>query len=508
MTINVNKPQPIEKSADRETYKLSEEQARVVKSALTAGYGISPDTQVDGGALKVESLDPQIKNLTYGTNDFTIYPDLVAQGTVQARSTVEKYIQFAQHGRIGHRLFQPEIGIGDVNSPRLKQQTVNMKYIVDTRQQSFAMQAAATVANPVEVQERDAITTIGKTIEWAIFNGDADLTAEGKGQGLEFDGLPKLIDPRNKIDLRARQLSPEVLNQAAVLIAQGFGTATDAYMPVGVLADFSNQFLGAQRIVMPTPDGTTAGTNIDRFMSARGQINLKGSTVMDMDDLLDDSAPVNPQAPAQVAVTATVQADKGGQWLDELTDPKVVDGAGKPVVIRPAEINVEQSYKVVAVGAHGDSIPSEEVKATPANATDGVALTIKFAAMQAEIPDYVAIYRKGVKTGKYYLIGRVPTSEMGDDGVINFLDVDSRIPETANIFIGEMDPQVIALYQFIPLSRFDLATVTTATSFAIMWSGSLALMNPRRWVEISNVRYNLFADEQNLKGLNVWGYSK
>lgn len=510
MTLTVKTPTPSKDLVDREEITLNDAASRLAKSAtMTAGYGISPDTQTDAGALKVESLDPQIKNLTYGTNDFTLYPALVSKALVQAKSTVEKYIQYVEHGRVGHSMFSPEVGISDLNAPKIRQKTVNMKYITDTRQQSFASMVAATVANPEEIQERDSVVAIGKTIEWAIFYGDADLTSQGEGQGLEFDGLSKLIDPNNKLDLRGTTLTPEVINQAAVIVKMAFGTPTDAYMPVGALADFSNQFLGAQRIVMPTKDGMTAGTNVNNFISAGGTINLHGSTVMDIDNILNEGADVNTAAPAQVTVTAAVNTNKGGNWLSDLTDANTLDNAGKPIVIRTGDIGVEQSYKVVAVGRHGDSIPSEAVTATPANATDGITLTIAIAAMQAEIPDYVAVYRQGPRSGRYYLIGRVPVSQLDDNGQLTFTDVDARIPETADVFLGQLDPQVISLYQFIPMSRVNLAVTTSATSFMLMWSGALALFNPKRWVQISNVRYNLYAPNENhMLGLRLSGYTK
>jgi len=476
-------------------------QEEVMKS-LSAGYGITPETQTDGGALKVESLDPQIKTLTYGQDDFTIYPDLLQMGTMKANSTVEKYVLFTNHGRIGHSRFQPEIGIGDINTPKMKQKTVNMKYIVDLKQQSMAINFATTIEDARKVNEEDAMTVIGKTIEWAVFYGDADLTSGNKGDGLEFDGLAKLIDKHNHINLHGQSLTPEVLNKAAVLIGKGFGVATDAYMPIGVKADFSNQFLGAQRVVMPTNDGYTAGVNVDRFLSARGAIRLNGSTIMDVDNMLDlDSAP-NPQAPAQVSVaTPVVVPDAGGEFLDEIKD-------AQGNVIQAKEIGVEQKYRVVATGDHGDGLPSDEVSATPTKATDGIKLTITLPAMQRQVPDYVGIYRQDPNTEVFYLIGRVAINEMDDEGNIVFTDTNAVIPGTADVFVGEMKKPTITLMEFIPISLLQLAVVTNATQFAVLWGGALRLAIPKRWVQIHNVRYNLYTDnsENHMLGLNTSGY--
>lgn len=494
----------VEKSKKDREMTLTDQQETAIKS-LTAGYGITPETQRDGGAMKVESLDPDMKSTTWGMDDFTIYPDLKAMGAMKANSTVEKYVIFTKHGRIGHSRFQPEIGVGDVNTPTMRQKTVNMKYIVDLKQQSMAINFAQTVEDARSVNEQDAMAVIAKTIEWAVFYGDADLTAEkgNDGAGLEFDGLAKLIDKHNHIDLRGQQLTPEVLNKAAVLIGRGFGVATDAYMPIGVKADFGNQFLGAQRVVLPTSDGTTAGVNVDRFLSARGNIRLNGSTIMDIDNMLDPDYIPSPQAPASVKVEAEVVADQDGQFLEEKKDK---DGN----VVQTAEVGVEQSYRVVATGKHGDGVPSQEVTATPANATDGVKLTISLASAQREIPDYVGIYRKDPESGVYFLIGRQALSTIDDEGKLTFVDRDAVIPATADVFVGEMKQPTISLMEFIPISLLNLAVVTTATQFAVLWAGALRLAIPKRWVQIHNVRYNLYTDnsENHLLGLNTNGYFK
>lgn len=488
------------KQTVRKSVELSPDAEEALKSALTAGYVINPGDQVDGQALKLESLDQDIKNLTYGSNDFTILPDLLNLGVTQARSTVEQYVQFLKHGKVGHQIFQPEIGIGSVNSPDMKKQRVNLKFLVDVKQASFAIQVAATVEDAQKINEEDAMVVIGKTIEWATFFGDADLTAGENGDGLEFDGLEKLIPASRHLDLRGGSLTPEVLNKAAVLIGKGFGVATDAYMPIGVKADFGNQFLGAQRVIVPTNDGTTAGVNVDHFLSARGNIRLNGSTIMDADDLLDESETINPKAPAAPTVTAKVNTNAGGQW--SATALTTDQGAE----IQPAEVGHEFSYKVVAVGHDGDSLPSDAVTATPANATDGVELDISLSAMQREIPDYVAIYRQTIVDGdeNYYLIDRVASREINDSGVISFVDLNATMagPTGAKVFVGELRHNVIDLMQFIPMSKINLAVVTTATSFAVLTSVALRLSIPNRWVEIHNVRYNNMFDNH-MEGVNL-----
>ena len=466
------------------------DQMDVIGKSMSAGYGISPETQHDGGALRPESLDRDIKQETWSTQDFTIFNDIARQ---QSRSTVEKYIVYYDHGKVGHERFQPEVGIGNQTQPSLDQKTVNMKYLAATSQTSMVLQHSNVVADPIAVQEMGAINVLAKTIEWAIFYGDADLTRQEAGQGLQFDGLSKLIDKGNVIDVRGKGISPSLLNKAAVMIGKrGFGTATDAYMPIGIQADFVNKYLSAQRVVLPTQDGMQAGMNVDSFLSTRGRIRLNGSTIMDLDNVLDESKRPSQGAPLAPSVEAEVVSDQGGQFLAE----DVVEGDNKHVVI-PHEVGQNLNYRVVAVGHNGDSMPSDVISAKPANATDGIKLTITLDALSSEAPEYFAIYRQSLiddENGDFYLVGRVAGNKLNGNQV-EFVDTDDTIAGTADIFVLQNDAQVLNLFEFLPMTKLPLAVVTNATSFSVLWQGSLRLSFPKRVVRIKNVHYATGDDE-------------
>lgn len=478
----------VKEEADKSVY--TKQKLDTISKGLTAQYGVDPSTQIDGGALRPESLDQDIKQVTYGSQDFTIYNDLVR---VPANNTVEKYIVYYDHGRAGHERFQAEIGIGRQTNPHLKQKTVNMKYLSAASETSMVLAAANTVEDPIAVQELGAINVLAKTIEWAIFYGDSDLTKGEPGSGLQFDGISKLIDPGNVVNWHGKNLTPALLNQAAVMIGKkGYGVATDAYMPIGVKADFVNKYLGAQRVLIPTANGDlTAGFNIAAFNSARGTIRLNGSTIMDLDNELDESKLPVQGAPLAPTVTAEVVTDANGEFLAD--DLKEDDR-----VVVPKEVGTELEYRVVASGTAGDSQPSDIVKATPANATDGIKLSIKLDKFSVEAPDYVAIYRKSLIAGHedtFYLVGKVAMNKMSADGTIEFTDVNDTIAGTTDVFVMERTPEVIRLFEFTPMTKLQLAIVTNAIPFAILWQGALQLGYPKRVVRIKNVRYADGTDE-------------
>lgn len=443
----------------------------LVSKSFTTGTGITPDTQHDAAALRRELLDDQVKMLAFTNGDFTIYPLINKQ---QVNSTVAKYAVFNQHGRTGHSRFVREVGVASINDPNIRQKTVQMKFLSDTKQQSLAAGLVNNIADPMTILTEDAISVIAKSIEWAIFYGDASLAAEADNQaGIEFDGLTKLIDEAtNVIDLAGARLDEATLNKAAVIVGKGYGRATDAFMPIGVQADFTNNLLDRQRVIQPSQaGGFSTGFSINQFLSTRGAINLHGSTIMENDNILVDRIPEPnaPQAPA--SVTATVKTGDKGKFRP-----------GKDTTI-PLE------YKVVVHSDDAESLASDAVTAAVKNDTDSVAIAVKLQSLYQAKPQFISIYRKGNETGHFFLVARVPLSKADENGVITFVDRNQVIPETTDVFIGELTPQVISLLELLPMMKLPLAQMNATTTFTVLWYGALALYAPKKWVRIKNVQY-------------------
>lgn len=453
----------VKKNTERE---LNEVQEQVIKG-FTTGYGITPDTQTDAAALRREFLDDQISMLTWTEGDLSFYRDITKRPST---STVAKYDVYLAHGKVGHTRFVREIGVAPVSDPSIRQKTVNMKYVSDTKNISIATGLVNNIQDPMQILTDDAIAVVAKTIEWASFYGDASLSeSTEQDAGLEFDGLARLIDKNNVIDAKGESLTEVLLNQASVLVGKGYGTATDAYMPIGVQADFVNQQLDKQiQVVRDNGQNVTMGFNVQGFNSARGFIKLHGSTVMELEQILDEYAITSPNAPQKATVTASVEAGNG--------------------TFRDEDIAQPIEYKVVVVSDDAESAPSDVATATVDAKNKQVKLSIAINNMYQARPQYVAIYRKGLETGLFYQIARVPASK-AQLGVIEFIDTNAQIPETADVFVGEMTPQVLHLFELLPMMRLPLAQINASVTFAVLWYGALALRAPKKWVRIKNVKY-------------------
>lgn len=451
--------------------KLSDEAEGVlstISKSFTTGVGITPQTQQDAAALRREFLDNEVKMLAFENSDFSIYPAIAKK---QVTSTVVKYAVFNQHGRTGHSRFVREVGVASINDPNIRQKTVQMKFLSDTKQISIAAGLVGNISDPMTILTEDAISVLAKSIEWAIFYGDAALSFDTDEQaGIEFDGLHKLIDQgTNVLDVRGATLTEAILNKAAVIIGKGYGKATDAFMPIGVQADFTNSLLDRQRVLQPSAEGGfSTGFAITDFLSARGKIRLHGSTIMENDNILDETRPLQPNAPlVPQSVVAAVKTGVAGQFTDYV-------GA--------------HNYKVVVHSDEAESMASEAVTATVASATDGVELSITLQPMYQAQPQFVSIYREGKTTGHFYLIARVPMSKATGNTIV-FVDKNEVIPETTDVFLGELTPQVISLLELLPMMRLPLAQMNATQTFTVLWYGALALYAPKKWVRIKNVKY-------------------
>lgn len=452
-----------------DTYnKAKTEQEEAVKAlapdagAGVVGYNVNPNSlQGFTTPLRVEDLDAMVKQLTYGQEQFVFFNKINKE---QVQSTVRQYISYDKHGEVGHALAMHEGELSKISSPRFTRKQVRMKYLSAVRQVSIQAELAQGVSDPLGEATRDAIITLAGSIEWMGFYGDSGLHSASDTEGTEFDGLTSLIDPKNVIDLRGKSLSQDDLQQAAITISRAYGNATDAFLPNAAKAKLVNDLLPSQRVFMgANPQRNVIGFDAPRFQSVVGPINLNGSNLMDLPNILDEEDDnVSGVAPV---VTATAESTtKLGNFLDS---------------------DVGQlNYKVRTVSGQTKS-PIVDANAKIAAVTDTVNLEVSLPNTYGNPVEYVEIYREAA-SGSYSLIGKV-SAHLANGGKVSFNDADETIPGTVDAFVGDMSPEVITLYEFLPISRLDLATLTAMNTWAFMWFGALALFIPRRWVRLHNV---------------------
>lgn len=431
--------------------------------AGTIGYGVDPNNMSGFTTpLRIEALDAQVKTLTYGVEQFVFFNKIARR---PATSSVQQYVTYDRHGEIGHSMASREGELSKITSQEYNRKVVNMKYLTTARQVTVQASMANSIANPLDAATDDAIVSLAAEIEWMSFYGDKSMHAAKDQEGLEFDGLNKLIDDNNVIDARGASLSEQLLNDAAVSISKAYGYPTDAFIPMGAKAKLINDLLDTQRILMSAaPQENTIGFNAPRFQSIAGVISLNGSNTMENYRILDEQDPfINGIAPS---VTAKVVADEDAKFA-------------------PEDVG-DLEYKVVAVAGreHSEAVAVDPVAL--ANAKSHVELSIKVPSVYGNDVEFVRVYRLSKESGLFYEIGRV-SAITAVAGVLTFVDNNEIIPGTVDVYVGQMTPDVIALYEWLPITRYGLATMTAAFTWSFLWFGALTLFAPRKWVRIKNV---------------------
>lgn len=441
------------------------------KSLTTGNQVVTPGT--DGGAaFRRQDLASDVINLTWGDRDFTIF-NLIPR--VRAASTAYEYTVQTGYGEFGSSRFVPEMEIASINDIAVERKFAPVKIISDTRQASLLSMQVDNITDPMDRLTEASMLTVAKTIEYGIFYGDADMSGIGAGQGYEFDGWEKLVDPANILDNQGRVLTEQDLNAAAVKIAENFGRADSAFMPVGVQASFVQNQLGRQWVTQGTAENVNSGFNVPKFYSAQGAIDLYPSTITRLDKILNLKKPVSYNAPAAPAVTATVAT-----------------GAGK---FQDADLLATAKYAVVIQSDGSGDSAATLVEATVSDKKQEVTLDVNLGVQIIGKPRNIAVYRLDAFSNTYFLVGRVPfykATNTAGSFHLKFVDKNETIPGTAEVFIGSMDKNVLALAELDTMTRLPLATVKASVQFTVLWQGTMALFAPAKVAMIKNVKGQVF----------------
>lgn len=438
-----------------------------LNKALEAGHEVNPLNLEGGGAFRVESLESSLKILSYGDQHINFWKKIPKQ---KAYSTVEQYGQLLDYGR-QQGAFVGEGVLPDSNDSTYARKAAFVKFMGTTREVTHPMTLVnSAFGNVVARQNQDGILWMLKQIEQGLFWGDSKL-APGGNEGLEFDGINKMIDDENTIDLGGGYLEEKHINWGAQLIIQNYGTPTDLYLPYEVMAQFSQEFFPKERVIMPTQDGYQAGVVVNKFMTHGGEVAFNPNI------FLNKTRPLHPnassyKAPATGDIKASVgtgsKADFGKQGL----------GTGT------------YKYKVTFNNVHGESTPSEEteVVVTADDFSKGVDLTITNPTSTSFPIEYVRIYRTEKDGDEFFEVEKVAVDDAGPGADTVFTDLGKTVANTYTAFMGEMAPDIIAFKQLAPLMKMDLATLGPVIRWMILLYGVPVIYAPKKWMRFTNIK--------------------
>ena len=441
----------------------SQQDVDALNKALEAGHEVNPLSLEGGGAFRVESLENSLKVLTYGDQHIKFWKKIPKQ---KAFSTVEQYGQLIDYGR-QQGAFVGEGVLPDSNDSTYARKAAFVKFMGTTREVTHPMTMVnSAFGNVVARQNQDGILWMLKQIEQSLFWGDSKL-APGGNEGLEFDGINKMIDPENTINLKNNYLEEKHINWGAQLIIQNYGTPTDLFLPFEVMAQFSQEFFPKERVIMPTASGYQAGVVVNKFMTHGGEVNFEPNI------FLNKTRPMNPNASSFKAPAVGTLAVNATAFTGTGELPKGV-----------------YKYKATFNNVHGESIPTNEVIVTVDDASVGKGVQLDFtnAASTAFPIEYVRLYRTEAGGSNFYEVERFAVATPTSGAKTTKVDNGKTLANTYTAFMGEMSADIIAFKQLAPMMKMDLATLGPVIRWMILLYGVPVIYAPKKWMRFTNIK--------------------
>lgn len=431
-----------------------------LNKALEAGHEVNPLSLEGGGAFRVESLENSLKVLTYGDQHIKFWKKIPKQ---KAYSTVEQYGQLLDYGR-QQGAFVGEGALPDSNDSTYARKAAFVKFLGTTREVTHPMTLVnSAFGNVVARQNQDGILWMLKQVEQALFWGDSKLGVGGN-EGLEFDGINKMIDPENTIDLRGNYLEEKHINWGAQMIIQNYGTPTDLFLPFEVMAQFSQEFFPKERVIMPTASGYQAGVVVNKFMTHGGEVDFNPNI------FLNKTRPLNMNASSFKAPA-----------VGTMTSATVGSGGGLP--------SGTYKYRATFNNEHGESIPTEASSAVVVADGKGSATVVIANPTSTAFPvHYIRLYRTEANGDTFYEVGRYAVTSASSGATTTIEDKGDVLANTYTAFMGEMSPEIIAFKQLAPLMKMDLATLGPVIRWMILLYGVPVIYAPKKWMRFTNIK--------------------
>jgi hypothetical protein len=439
----------------------SQEQVGDLSKSLTAGLDISSPGAVAGSgfALRPESLDGTLYNLSFRMEHLCLWPQLLKQ---DVWNTINEYNVLRQHGT-GVAFFHNEGDLPAEDDSIWERLYARVKSMGCTRKYSL-MAAMARLAHNMNAETHQ---TIGGTmwtleqLEKNLFTGNATLLPQA------FDGYDSLI--ANTRDLRGRPLTGDEVNYGAGLVFDkpNFGRATDLYMPVGVDTDFVEDIAPNARYNI-TPQGWQngrAGMQVKVYDTQRGPISLNPDVFIEFGE-----------EPSATALGDT--AKRPGTP----TESVALASAGSGSKFTAADAG-NYRYKVVAVNEFGKSAPLEMTGAVTVAAGESVTFTIGDGNPVARYYEIHRSTKGGAATTCKYSF-KIARDSSGSTVVT---DTNAYIPGTARVYMVQQNREFNQFKRLMRFMKVRLGMMDANFRFMLLLFGNLVVQAPNKGLIYFNV---------------------
>jgi hypothetical protein len=424
-----------------------------LSKALTAGSDINTPGAVAGSgfALRPESLDGTLYNLSYRMEHLKLWPQLLKD---DVWNTVNEYNVLRAHGS-GVAFFHNEGDLPAEDDSTWERLYARVKSMGCTRRYSL-------MSSMVRMAHMNAEThqTIGGTmwtleqLEGALFTGNATMLPPA------FDGYDSLI--ANSRDLRGRPLTGDEVNYGAgrIFDKPNYGMPSDLYMPVGVDTDFVDDIAPNARYNV-TPAGYTsghAGMQVKVYDTQRGPIALKPDVFLSFGE----------------EPSATAQGD-AAKRPGIPTEHTALASGGSGSKFTAADVG-DYYYKAVAVNEFGKAVPLTLTGTITTVAGEQVTFTLADGSPTAR---YYEIHRS-TKGGAASTCKWAFNIIRETDGTTTVTDTNAHLPGTGRAYLVQQNREFNTFKRLLRFMKVRLGMVDANFRFMLLLFGNLVVHAPNK----------------------------
>jgi hypothetical protein len=217
-----------------------------VMKAISGGYGTDEAALTGGPALRLQSLDPVVKDLIPGRKQFTML-NLLRREPIY--SLVDYYIRRPSEGGYPGSGFSGTSATATSYNQDLSREAGLVRIISHFGQVEHIALLEQSVTNKLLIEQQAVMTRVLQDAEFQSFEGDTTINPNG------FNGLRKEIEDNvsdNVIDRRGGTFRwSDVLESQATVDSYGkLGEISDVIMSPRILKQFSSQLDDLPRAIL------------------------------------------------------------------------------------------------------------------------------------------------------------------------------------------------------------------------------------------------------------------
>jgi hypothetical protein len=443
-----------------------------LEKSLTAGYETNLPSMTGGGAMRIESLEPNLTSLIYDDKSTALFNDLLATKQ-KAKSTIEQYTTWDY---VGEAATFEEGGAPSYEDDGYTRHVMPVKYVGAIGKVTNPMREVESIVEPEAQETRAKMLAIKRKANQVCYFGNATAVPT-EWNGLYTSVLNGAYAATNIIDLQGKRPTLENFNQAIAAMEgqKGYLTSPRVYISPSARMNYKNELLKNKYYIINGQQQTREQVENAIQGLGKNEIAYDGGEMPYRKDIFLDPKKYPRRNVAGNAFVATGSTPPLTPTITSITPTNDATSS-----IPAADYN----YAVVAVNKYGQkSAPAESGSVTIADGQSAVFVLADSGSTTGLEATAWEIYRRaagGAATDYRYLFTAAVASTP-------ITDKNAYMPNTSIIPIVDFDTsEVLRYHQLLDAAKFPLATTVDAIQWLQRLYGVMIVKNTQRIVILIN----------------------